>query len=91
MTCAVDFRSSGAPVFQMKDGVAQVVSVIPAKAEVQGKRVSLGLALEIPLSNPMAELRLAEAGHGAGGHAQILSGGLLGGAKIIKPTATDTQ
>ena len=74
MTCDVDFRSSGAPVFQMKDGVAQVVSVIPAKAEVQGKWVSLGLARESPLCSLMAEPQLAEAGHGARDHAKVSSG-----------------
>ena len=46
MTCDVDFGSSGAPVFQMKDAVAQVVSVISAKAEVHCKWVSLGSALQ---------------------------------------------
>lgn len=90
LSCDVDFGSSGAPVFQMKDGVAQVVSVISAKAEVQGKRVSLGSALQIPLSKLMDELQLADARRGNMAHVQILSGGLGGGAKFIKPEATET-
>ena len=90
MTCDVDFGSSGAPVFQMKDGVAQIVSVISAKAEVQGKRVALGSALQIPLAQLMGALQLADAAPGAMAHVQILSGGLGGGAKFIRPVATDT-
>ena len=90
MTCDVDFGSSGAPVFQMKDGVAKVVSVISAKAEVDGKRVSLGSALEIPLAKLMDELQMADAGRGNMAQVQILSGGVGGGAKFVKPVATDT-
>lgn len=85
MTCDVDFGSSGAPVFQMKDGVAQVVSVISAKAEVEGRRVSLGSALQIPLALLMDTLKTADSGRGDVAHVQILSGGLGGGAKFIKP------
>lgn len=90
MTCDVDFGSSGAPVFQMKDGVAQVVSVISAKAEVEGKRVALGSALQIPLAKLLDELQAADGARGNLAHVQILSGGLSGGAKFIKPEATDT-
>jgi hypothetical protein len=41
----------------MRDGVPLVVSVISAKAEVDGKRVSLGSALQIPLSQLMDALQ----------------------------------
>jgi hypothetical protein len=88
MTCDVDFGSSGAPVFRMKDGVAQVVSVISAKAEVEGKRVSLGSALQIPLALLMDTMKTSAGGRGDVAHVQILSGGLGGGAKFIKPKAT---
>ena len=60
----------------MKAGVAQVVSVISAKAEVQGKRVSLGSAQQIPLSKLRDDLQLAYAGHGNVGQVQTLSGGI---------------
>ena len=49
MTCDVDFGSSGAPVFTIRDGVAQIVSVISAKAELDDERVALGTSLEEPL------------------------------------------
>jgi V8-like Glu-specific endopeptidase len=90
MTCDVDFGASGAPVFTMKDGLPQVVSVISAKAEVDGKQVSLGSALQIPLAALMAELDAGAPSHGVGGKVQILSGGMGGGAKFIKPAAADT-
>ena len=84
MSCDVDFGSSGAPVFQMKDGTPQVVSVISSKAEVDGKRVALASALDIPVDLLSQALAVAapEGLHVA--HVQILSGGLAGGAKFIK-------
>ena len=45
LSCSVDFGSSGAPFFMVRDGVARVVSVVSAKAEVDGKKVALGTAL----------------------------------------------
>jgi len=87
MTCDVDFGASGAPVFTLRDGVPQVVSVISAKAEVEGKQVSLGSALQIPLAALMAELDAEAPSHGLAGKVQILSGGLSGGAKFLKPVA----
>lgn len=46
MSCDVDFGSSGAPVFAVAEGEPRIVSVISAKAEIDGRRVSLGTALE---------------------------------------------
>ena len=87
MTCDVDFGSSGAPVFTLKNGVPQVVSVISAKAEVEGKQVALGSALQIPLARLLAELDAGGPSHGVGGNVQLLSGGTGGGAKFLKPAA----
>ena len=50
------FGSSGAPIFVIEDGVAQIVSVVSAKAEVRGEEVSLGTALGQPLAELQAEL-----------------------------------
>ena len=61
MSCDVDFGSSGAPVFSMSGGVPRIVSVVSAKAEVEGARVSLGTDLA-----RIQEL-MAELDHG-GGH-----------------------
>ncbi len=45
LSCDVDFGSSGAPVFTIRDGVPQIVSVVSAKAEVNGRKVSLGAGI----------------------------------------------
>ena len=55
-SCSVDFGSSGAPIFVIQDGEAQIVSVVSAKAEVRGEEVSLGTALGQPLAELQAEL-----------------------------------
>ena len=86
LTCNVDFGSSGAPVFTITDGVAQVVSVISAKAEVDGKKV----ALAVPVSGPLAVLQAALEDSKAGssersGAVKLLSGGNGAGAKFLKP------
>ncbi|OZA00806.1 MAG: trypsin [Rhodobacterales bacterium 17-64-5] len=85
LSCNVDFGSSGAPVFTVVDGVARVVSVISAKAEVDGRKVSLA----VPLAAPLAVLRetLAQSGENRPGTTgvRVLSGGQAGGAKFVKP------
>ena len=85
MTCDVDFGSSGAPVFMAVDGVAQVVSVISAKAVVNGRNVALGSALQIPLARLIDEIAAGGARGGVLGNVRVLSGGSGGGAKFIKP------
>lgn len=55
-SCSVDFGSSGAPIFSFSDGSAQIVSVVSAKAEIDGKKVSLGTELAAPLAFLQAEL-----------------------------------
>ncbi len=51
LSCNVDYGSSGAPVFQMIDGEPRIVSVISAKADVDGRPVSLGTQLETLLTD----------------------------------------
>lgn len=60
MSCEADFGTSGAPVFTIKDGVARIVSVVSAMAEVDGRKVSLGMSLEEPLAVLKARLLEAE-------------------------------
>jgi V8-like Glu-specific endopeptidase len=86
LSCSVDFGSSGAPVFSIGEGGASVVSVISAKAEVDGRKV----ALAVPLAAPLQELRaaLSESRPGARGEpgkVSTLSGGQGGGAKFVQP------
>nr|WP_253913406.1 trypsin-like serine protease [Pseudoruegeria sp. HB172150] len=54
MSCEVDFGSSGAPVFVLQGGEAQIVSVVSAKAELRGEPVSLGMTLEKPMADLLA-------------------------------------
>lgn len=62
MTCDVDFGSSGAPVFMIHNGKAQIVSVVSAKADMGQRKVSLGTSLQQPLSELKA--LMAKAGDG---------------------------
>lgn len=87
LSCSVDFGSSGAPVFAIRDGVARVVSVISAKAEVDGRKVALAVPLAAPLAvlrATLAESRMTTARAGSE-EAKLLSGARGGGAKFIKP------
>ncbi|MDJ0823974.1 MAG: trypsin-like serine protease [Rhodobacter sp.] len=54
LSCAVDFGSSGAPIFVVEDGHPRIVSLVSAKAEVRGQPVALGTSLQGPLSDLMA-------------------------------------
>ena len=54
LSCSVDFGSSGAPIFTMDGDAPRIVSVVSAKAEVRGRPVSLGTALEKPLAELLA-------------------------------------
>jgi len=90
MSCDVDFGSSGAPVFSFNDGVARIVSVVSAKADVDGRQVALGTQLEGPLALLRADL---EAGGGVFQSAspaanRISVGGARRqtGAKFIRPS-----
>ncbi len=56
MSCDVDFGSSGAPVFSFDSGPPQIVSVISAKAELDGTRVALGSAVDGQIALLRAEL-----------------------------------
>ncbi|KIN74190.1 trypsin-like serine peptidase [Sulfitobacter guttiformis] len=87
-SCSVDFGSSGAPIFVIEDGEAQIVSVVSAKAEVRGEQVSLGTALGQPLAELQAELvagRFIYLG-AKPGERRIGAGERLGGgAKFVSP------
>tara|TARA_R110002073_G_scaffold179089_2_gene337575 strand:+ start:304 stop:1116 length:813 start_codon:yes stop_codon:yes gene_type:complete len=87
-SCSVDFGSSGAPIFTFDDGEASIVSVVSAKAELDGKNVSLGTSLGEPLEELRAEL-LAGSGfqQGASPSASRVRVGVRNdtGAKFVKP------
>lgn len=83
LSCDIDFGSSGAPIFAVGGGVARLVSVISAKAEMEGQKVALGTPLEEPLDQVRAELE-AQAMHDGVAGVSVLSGQVPGGAKFVK-------
>ncbi len=88
-SCSVDFGSSGAPIFTFLDGQAHIVSVVSAKAEVEGERVSLGTALGSPLALLQAELVAGKGVFQDAGpvrkRVQVGAGDRNSGAKFVKP------
>ncbi len=60
VSCNVDFGSSGAPIFVTQGGVARIVSVVSAKAEMTGQKVALGTSLGAPLADFRAALSRAD-------------------------------
>lgn len=88
MTCNVDFGSSGAPVFSLRDGIARVVAVISAKAKMKDTPVALGIALDGPLQILRAALARADGSRfekapspGLAMHDTLRAGG----AKFVRP------
>jgi len=55
MSCDVNYGSSGAPVFVFDNGKPRIVSVVSAKGELNAEPVALGVALNGPLEQLMAE------------------------------------
>lgn len=88
MSCDVDFGSSGAPVFSFDGDTPRIVSVVSAKAEVEGRQVSLGAALADELQLLRAQLtsvRLGSRMPEGVGRVQVGVGRSTGGAKFIRP------
>lgn len=92
MSCAVDFGSSGAPVFTMSKGRPHIVSVVSAKAtsQVQGQLsdVSLGVSLGARLDILRAALdsvdqRFIQPPRHDTGAPRMMSSG--GGARFMRP------
>lgn len=85
LSCDVDFGASGSPVFAFgPDGLARIVTVITALAEVEGEKIALGASLESAL-DPLVE-RIAANDWDVLPSAPVvqdLSSG--GGAKFVKP------
>lgn len=85
LSCEVDFGASGSPVFSFAtDGTPRIVSVVSAKAEANGRPVSLGTSLEGPLSLLRAALASAQ-NPGVGTETLTAGDRRETGAKFIKP------
>ena len=84
-SCDVDFGSSGAPIFALRDGQVKIVSVVSAKADVEGKRVALGSVLTNTLDVLYAELAKSNSSTLGSAKVRVLSGGQASGAKFVTP------
>ncbi|MCE8525425.1 trypsin-like serine protease [Ruegeria pomeroyi] len=89
MTCDVDFGASGSPVFSLSDSTPRIVSVVSAKAEVDGARVALGTSLDDTLTYLMGELdsrkRAANPTVPRVNRLSVSNRGTASGAKFVKP------
>ena len=87
MSCDVDYGSSGAPVFSFAFGRPRIVSVVSAKANLDGEKISLGTDLAGTLPELKQHLR-AEIGlpQGSAGAARISTIGerRQTGAKFVR-------
>lgn len=85
LSCEVDFGASGSPVFSRgADGVPRIVSVISAKAEAEGRKVSLAVDLLTPLRDLRDLLTVAQ-DPGAGLERMPAGTRRDTGAKFIRP------
>lgn len=86
MDCDVTFGSSGSPVFSHKNGRGQIVSVISGMANIEGRKVALGMTLPDVVAQlrhqmwankqkPVAQVNRIRVG----------SGGAASGAKFVRP------
>jgi hypothetical protein len=87
LSCDVDYGASGAPVFSFEHDAPRIVSVVSAKARVNGEVVSLGVSLGKELALLRAQVE-REAGAGAmpAGVGRVQVGGPRNntGAKFIR-------
>ena len=85
LSCSVDYGASGSPVFAFDtNGEARIVSVISAKAEADGKAVSLAVDLLKPLKELRAALAVAQ-DPGNGLEPMAAGARRETGAKFVKP------
>lgn len=89
LSCDVDFGASGAPIFSMEGQRARIVSVVSAKAEMDGGKVALAASLREGLP---ALLRQFESSDGVFRRARKpvdtinrATGLALSGAKFLRP------
>lgn len=86
MDCNVTFGSSGAPVFSHRNGRGQIVSVISGMAQIEGRKMALGMVLPSVVrelkhlmwankKKPVAQIKRVTVGGGASAN----------GAKFVRP------
>jgi len=88
MDCAVDFGASGSPIFREEAGGMRLVSVVSSMAELDGRRVALGMDLARPLATLRAVLETdTEVFDTVPGQARVLGPGERSetGALFVRP------
>lgn len=84
LDCPVEFGASGAPVFRKTERGVEIVSVISAKAEADGRPIALAAPVQGALALLQAGLPPAARATGGAARVRVLSGGGAGGAKFLK-------
>lgn len=86
LDCPVDFGASGSPVFRDTAYGTEIVSVISAKAEMNGKPIAIAVPVEGVVTDLLAQLDRASRAAAPGG--RMISGGRssmgAGGAKFLR-------
>jgi protease YdgD len=89
MSCEVDFGSSGAPIFHIQDGEARIVSVVSAKADLDGENVAIGVVIDGPLDTLRAAFDTGDSlfRDGLPGEIRVINSGERAeiGAKFVRP------
>ena len=86
MDCDADFGASGAPVFAVRGGVAQVVSIISAMAMLEDQPVSIGPDLGAAFEDLMTHFTESAPVWSSGGQRVITPGERTDtGAKFVQP------
>ncbi|SDE32742.1 trypsin-like serine peptidase [Limimaricola pyoseonensis] len=89
MGCDVDYGSSGSPVFSFGEDGVRIVSVISAKAEMDGEPVAIGVALDRPLPDLRARIETPGGAFGglSTGQVRVVGAGQRTdiGARFVRP------
>ena len=86
MDCDADFGASGAPVFEVRNGIAEVVSIISAMARLEGRPVSIGPDLGGAFEDLMTHFIESAPAWSSGGQRVITPGERTDtGAKFVQP------
>lgn len=89
LSCDVQPGSSGAPVFAMRGGRPEIVSVVSGIGQIGGKRVSYGMDIAAPLGDLLSDLRTGRgvfpAKSVAARRITVGSDQRSGGAKFLRP------
>lgn len=89
MSCAVAPGSSGAPVFEMRDGRAVVVALVSSAGMVDGRQIAYGMDIAAPLARLLRDYRSGRGlftANGTGAKRIGVTGARsAGGARFLKP------